>query len=236
MQDISQHIIQVIDEKHLKPKPRWQFLLTNYCMWIITILTVILGALATAVVLFEITHSQFLDLAPDFSPVNKLLLATPFFWIILLIIFTAIGYYNVRHTHKGYRYHAYWIVIFSIMLSISMGSIVYALGGGERLESFFYQNISWYRYIVNTQTGSWQSPKQGRLTGYLVDQPSSNQLVIWDVNKREWLVLAHQPLPKLPLKMRLVIIGQQIDDHKFVADKIMPFFRLRQWNIIFERK
>jgi len=227
MQDISKKIIQVIEDQQLKPKPRWQFLLKNYFLWSLTVITIILGALATGVVLFELTHSQYLDLAPNFGLAKRLILATPFFWLILLILFIAISYYNVRHTQKGYRYHTYWIVIFSILFSIFLGAIFYVSGGGEKLEDFFYQKIPIYRQIVHRQVRVWQSPEQGRLIGWIISQPEIDSFLLKDFNLNTWMVITESPLPsKLPYNARIIVTGERLGHQEFLAKEIMPLFKI----------
>jgi heme/copper-type cytochrome/quinol oxidase subunit 2 len=111
-EELSQKVLETIKDKHLKPKPKWEFMLKNYIIWILSITSLVVGSFAFAVIIYMVRNSNW-DLYQNLSGnlLGLILASLPYFWFIFLIIFILISYYNFRHTKSGYRYKFYLIVV-----------------------------------------------------------------------------------------------------------------------------
>ena len=144
---ISQEVLNKIKDKNIKPKPKWKFLVREYLMWIFFGLAVFVGSLAVSIIIFILTHIGWS------GHMFKLgfLLNIPYFWILILLIFLFLAYYNFKHTKNGYQYNPYMVVVLSVLISIVLGSVMYGLGQGEKMERMFYKGIPIYRQMIHKQ-------------------------------------------------------------------------------------
>lgn len=187
---LAERVLHRIEDEHLTPRPRWEFLLKNYVFWTFGVFAVILGALAVSASFFEITNVDWrLGSAthPDF--VSFFLAAAPVFWVVTLILFLLIGYINVRHTNHGYRYSLWVIALGAVMMSLTLGSGIYAVGFGRMVEEVVGDHPPFYRPIVAAQESWWLAPEKGLLGGKVVQVASNmTSFVVDDFTGHTWQV------------------------------------------------
>jgi hypothetical protein len=186
-QSSAQKIIEKIKEARIKPKPRWEFLLKNYLIWAIFAVAISVGSLAFGVIIFMFKNANWQSYAANEGIAKKLLISLPYFWFIILIIFIIIAFYNLKHTPKGYKYNPLLVVAASIIASIMIGSIVYATGGGEKLEDIFYRRMPFYQKIIKFHGQMMLAPEKGRVPGVVIEVTQDNILIqdfrgnIWNI-------------------------------------------------------
>lgn len=222
MNEIGQKILDKIKEAHIKPKPKWEFLLKDYVFWFIFVVGIIIGSLAVSVVIFMLNHTDWQYYIVPGSPIQELLIDLPTFWLAILIIFLLVAIYNIKHTKKGYRYNPLFIVLGSIIVSIVIGSGVYAIGGAEQLEDIFYQRFPIYHQIVNQRGRFFSDPDRGRLAGVIVEV-TPNTIIVQDFNGRIWQIATSTDQFRPGQRVRL--LGQQISEQDFNGQAIRPWFK-----------
>ncbi|MBN1778928.1 MAG: hypothetical protein JW816_01785 [Candidatus Buchananbacteria bacterium] len=218
----GQKILDQIKEKNLKPTPRWEFLLKDYLVWGIFVFAIVIGSLATAVIIFVFSRSGWqLSLLDDDTYLTNFLLLMPYFWLLLMIIFVAVAFYNFKHTKTGYRYNAYLVVLTSIVLSLVFGSGIYGLGLGEKFEDIFYQQVPFYRNFVEHRSEMFVRPERGRIAGRVIEI-TPDYIKVQDFKGNTWQFTT--TTDELSIGQRVIIFGQRNDPDDFLPDQIRPWF------------
>ncbi|MBI5037938.1 MAG: hypothetical protein HZC01_04535 [Candidatus Kerfeldbacteria bacterium] len=233
MNEISRKIIEVIKAEHIQPKPRWQFLVQRWIVWVASVFAVTVGSVAFSVILFRLVNNdwEIIESLPR-SPLEHLVNTMPYIWLIVLIIFIGIAYYNVRHTHGSYKYHAYFIVIGSMGLSLIFGGVLYGCGLGPRVDAFVNQHIPFMQHMADDRYEIWVQPEQGRLAGEITGMLSGvGMFEIVSLDGEEWIIrpttqylAPPQYDPQTGDYIRIVGYTIDHDARIFGAQRIMPLF------------
>lgn len=221
MNDTGQKILEKIKEEHIKLKPKWEFLLKNYVIWALFVVAIIIGSLAFGVMIFMVFHTDWQYSTGQIGLVRNLLISLPYFWFLILIIFLAIAFYNLKHTKKGYKYNPLLIVSSSILISIIIGSVVYALGGGEKLEDIFYRRVPFYQQIMKFRGRMLLNPERGVIPGVIVEV-SQNNIKIRDFRGNIWSITTSTD--QFTVGQRIILFGKKISGEKFESNIIRPWF------------
>ena len=186
--DFTKRIFGRIAGEHLVPRPRYEFIVKNYFFWTLGALAVLLGALAFSATLFRIENVDWrLSAATHASFFAFFLDAAPFVWVLTLALFILIGYINVRRTEHGYRYSLTVIAIGAILTSITLGTGLYAIGFGSRVDEIIGDHPPFYRPILVTERSWWLAPEKGLLGGQVVEASSDiSSFVLRDFSGRLW--------------------------------------------------
>ncbi|MFH0840921.1 MAG: hypothetical protein V1865_03015 [bacterium] len=201
MSDFSKTILEKIKEEKIKPKSRWEFLLKDYFVWIVSIIFLIVGGLSVSVIIYLLNNNDW-DLYKNISHsfLGFLFLTMPYFWILLLIIFGFVVYYNIRHTKQGYNYSLVLIILISLTANIALGGAFYNLGLGHKLDDVLTRAAGPYSKVFCRNTVVWHRPAVGMLVGdvvgveeqvcYLVDMENNKwEVIIMDTNFPEEYIL-----------------------------------------------
>lgn len=168
-QSSGEKILEKIKQAHIKPKPRWEFLLKNCVIWALFIISILIGSLSFGIMIFMFKNNCLQHFINTSGVFQKFLIGLPYFWLLILIAFIAIAFYNFKHTNKGYRHNPLFIVSAGILLSIIIGSIVYAIGGSEKLEDIFYRKMPFYQKMMKFQGRMLFDPQKGRVPGIVIE-------------------------------------------------------------------
>jgi hypothetical protein len=222
----SQKILEKIKEKKIKPTPKWHFLLKNYFIWAAFAISVLIGSLSFSVMLYILTDSnwgiyKYLD--KNFA--EYLLLSLPYFWILFIIAFILLSYYNYKHTKKGYKYASYLVIILSVVISFVFGGTLFAFGLGEKIDQVLSNNIPYYQQkIIEDKIEKWHHPEKGLLIGTVEKAISDEEVIVKDFEKKEWKVKLEEKIPKEILEKRINqeirMIGKKQGEEGFAAKAI----------------
>jgi hypothetical protein len=187
---LAKRVLGRITDEHLAPRPRWEFLLKNYAFWGLGALAVIFGALAVAATIFEIQNVDWrLSGATHANLLSFFFATAPFIWVLALSLFTFVGYLYVRRTTHGYRYPLTVITLGAVLLSLALGSGLYAIGFGGNVEEFIGDHPPFYRPILVEERSWWLAPKKGLLGGEVEKvAPDAASFVLRDFSGQEWNV------------------------------------------------
>lgn len=223
----KEKLIAKIKKAKLFPKPRWQFLLKNYAVWISGALALIIGAVAVSVMIYLLKYNDW-DI---YNQTKKsfwefFLLTLPYFWFIFLGIFVFIVYYNFEHTEKGYRYPKFLLISASVFFSIFLGTIFFFAGVGEKLDDVLGRQAPFYDSVFNRHIDFWSQPAEGRLSGVVIFQNNQTEFLLVDRDQDEWLIEVENAKSRSDEK---IIVGQPInllgrEDGKniFIVDEFLP--------------
>ncbi|MBN1995904.1 hypothetical protein JW935_00030 [candidate division KSB1 bacterium] len=227
MRDISKKTLDIIKKEKIQPYARKRYLIKKIFIWALVTLSMVLGIVASGVVLFQLTHTDW-DLyhRSSYSLIEFIMLAIPYFWFLFFIVFWGVAYKFFRRTEKGYRYRPIFIICSCVLLSIVGGLVLYQIGFAENLEAAFYENIPVYRTLNKRKHSMWVSPERGFLAGRITEIVSSEKIVLIDLQGKEWpidisnVIWRGRLSPKKDLEIK--IIGKMDDKGGFTALEIRP--------------
>jgi hypothetical protein len=229
--DLGQKVLDTIKDKHIKPKSHWEFLIKDSAVWILFGLSIFVGSLASSVIIFLLRHDPS-STALAIHPLKDLMLKIPYFWIIILLMFLLVSFYNAKHTKHGYRYNSYLIILISILLSLIAGIGIYMTRGAEKIENSFYHKVPGYRQITDQRGKMFINPEDGMIAGHIISI-KDDIIHIQCFDKKVWTVVLPSDISfDVATGMRLRIMGELLDEEHFEADEFIPWFRSGH----FERK
>ncbi len=187
MNELSNKIRERIDANNVTPLPRWRFLLLRSSFWLLAGLSVIIGSLAVATILFLFVDYHTHGLWAVSHDVTEFLAMMPFAWIIVLVLFMIIAETSIEHTRRGYRYRLRTIVSLSMLLSIIFGSILNVMGVGKMTHEIL-REFPLYRSVTYDSQDAWSRPVLGRLAGVVLSVQNDSNFSIMDFNGHIWQV------------------------------------------------
>lgn len=218
-------ILETIKEKKIEPKAKWTFLLKDYVVWALGLLSLLLGSVAVSVIIYMISNNDW-DIYTELSGslAEFILLTIPYFWIVFLLIFLFVINYNIKHTKKGYKFSLPLIFSASIFISVLLGALFFYAGLGRAIDDVLGENVSFYDTIINPRVRMWNNPKAGRLIGVIIEKVSDNEFYLHDMREERWLintVNVERPLDaELDCGCPVKLIGKMGKDRYFTVDQI----------------
>jgi hypothetical protein len=228
--NICQETFEKIKASHIKPKPRWEFLLKNYIFWSMFILSLIIGALAVSVIIFMAQNDDW-DLYEKLSGglLNFVFATLPYFWLIVMIAFIAIADYYFHHTRTGYRYNLLLIIVISIGSSAMLGAIAHSVGLGKIIVDTMSVKIPIYENLNFNRAKMWIQPENGLLAGTIINLLNDENFGLDDFTSHSWIIFAHnaklKDRAKIEIGENIKLIGELLDDGGFRAIEIRPWGR-----------
>lgn len=222
VENSGQEILDKIKEQNIQPKKRWEFLFKNYLLWLFFALAIILGGLASSATIFIFKHATWVEMAPGFSPLKRLWVNLPLFWLFSLSLFCVLAWYDFKNTKRGYKYHPLVIVLFSVVLSILLGAAIYLVGFGEKLEETFFRRVPLYQQMFGRGGRMLVEPGNGHIAG-VVQSIDGAKVVVEDFRGR--IFELSTTTANLHVGQRIVLFGTLGADNNFTCDNIQPWFK-----------
>lgn len=174
----ADHVLKKLESEKVTPIGRWHFVLRNNSFWALWGLSVLIGACATAASIFVFSHApwQYEALTHD-SFVQFFFDVMPLFWLVSFALMVLFGYYNVRHTTRGYRFSFYLVVIASIVASFLGGTVLYVLGVGKTIDDF-RRPLPFSMPLVMKEEGRWNNIEKGLLGGDVLPFTQGDTMVM----------------------------------------------------------
>jgi hypothetical protein len=188
--DVAEKVLSYIEKENVQPYSKWYFIFTNEFFWALGLVSVTLGALSFAIILFTYFNAE-----PELYRVNYdsfadfLFAWVPIIWIVSLGFFTYVGYRNIQYTKRGYKYPFPLIILTSLMMSIVCGTILYAYGIAGALDREFARRVPLYRSVQELKREMALRPDRGGIGGEIIliaDDQSS--FTVKDFRGSIWVV------------------------------------------------
>jgi len=186
---IKESVLERLEREGITPRSRLYWLSYEYAFWGAWLLSVVLGAVALAVLsftslyigysLYEATHQSFLTFFFD---------TLPDLWFLAFACLTIVAYFNLRNTKRGYKYPLYLVVGSSFGFSVVGAMVLHSLGAGFYLDHYMGQHLKSYQSRAEFEAQVWQNPLEGRLLG-VIKAPKEDglkQISFTDVNNEDW--------------------------------------------------
>ena len=227
---LTQKIFEKIEEEEITPKPRWQFLLKNYAVWTVGILSVLIGGVAVSVIIFSLVFGEW-EVAKRASGgvFQHAVAVMPYLWIICLGLFVFVANYHFKHTKAGYRYRLVTIVSVSIFISIILGAGLYLTGIAGCIDKEAGKFVPMYHNVAERRVAMWSQPEKGLLAGnnIMMIGDESKDFTMMDFNKKKWHIRGHRldSIHKVILEESdtVQIVGLLIEDEIFEACALAPW-------------
>jgi uncharacterized membrane protein len=174
----ADHVLKKLEAEKVTPIGRWHFILRNNSFWALWGLSVLIGACAIAASIFVFSHApwQYEHVTHD-SFIQFFFDVMPLFWFVSFALMVFFGYYNVRHTTRGYRFSFYLVVIASVVASFLGGAVLSVLGVGKTIDDF-RRPLPFSTPLVMKEEGRWNNIEKGLLGGDVLPFTQGDTVVI----------------------------------------------------------
>jgi len=227
MGDLRNKILERIKREKIEPRPRWHFLLKDYCLRLAFFFSLIIGGFAFCAALTIIIDNDW-DIYRYLSvnPVKYFLFSLPYLWIIFIFLFLGLAFYNYKHTKGGYKHETFVVLGLSVIGGIILGSFFHSLGMGRKIDRALAKNVPFYKNIHFScnREGIWSQPEKGLLGGEIREIEDRDHFQIEDFVGASWEIEGENIFWRgniIPQKGILVkIVGEKRDNLLFWAREV----------------
>lgn len=225
--DFGQKVLKRLEEKKIKPKPKWEFELKNYSVWLGVVLSLVASSLCFAVIFYMFKNSDW-DLYQQTSHgfFEFIFFMIPYVWLFFLAILIFLVYFNLKHTKRGYRLSLQIIIAGAFLSSIILGLLFYGFGLGREIDEVFSHRVPFYNTLLRHRVMMWQSPEEGLLTGLVIEINGDKNFKLQDLRQKIWEIIADESLYGKTIELepgvRVKVFGQKIKEDQFKAQIIRP--------------
>ncbi len=188
-QTLKECVFRRIESTDIKPLSRWHFLYQESFMWSLWLLSVLVGALATAVILYVLKNRHFaVYLATHENFFEFIVEVLPYVWFLLLVSMALLAVYNIKCTNRGYRRSLPTILLSSLALSIGIGTVLQTFGFGFTVDRMLGNHMPLYTSQQKFDERLWQAPMEGRLIGrqVLSTVAPTSTIIFEDIDGNRW--------------------------------------------------
>jgi hypothetical protein len=191
------------------------------------ILSILLGSIATSLVLVKLFTNDW-TIVPRLpgGHVGGFLLVLPYLWLGILALIVYLASKIFEKTKKGYKYNHWLIVGLSVLLSIILGSVVFASKAGDFVETKMREHIQPYRQYQELREKVWHAPENGILPGRIMEIKSDKLIIVTDITKMMWEVDIEEGkkpvFVTIEVGMDIVAVGEKTGDDTFKAEGLRP--------------
>ena len=225
MNNISKNVLEKIKKDHIKPIPHWQFALLHVVVWLGLVASIVLGSFSVGIVLSEIFGTDWDHVSRiGRDGIPGIVFVLPYIWFVTLGITLFLSSILAKHIKKSYKFGPLIIMGGSVLVSMILGSILYATHASENFEQALRQNFAPYKSLQEARDGMWMAPENGMIIGLIISIDNDTMLIISDITGQAWEVDIEAA--KKPRKFEPIIgngimaIGEVIEANLFKAEEI----------------
>jgi hypothetical protein len=230
-------VFERIEAEAITPTSKMTFVMTEWGIWLVWVVTVLFGAAALAVsgyvtlsaqyALYEATHENFLTFFVS---------VMPYVWVVLFALMTYVSVYEIKKTKHGYRYSTTLILGSNLICTVLGAMLLHCLGMGYVLDKKLGEQIGMYMSMEKMEQHMWQMPKDGRLVGVLEpaatrDDTGAPILNFKDMNGTLWRLSVNELNEReLVLLMRALpvrVLGTTTSEFSFHVCGVFPWMQGR---------
>lgn len=220
-------ILEKIETQNIEPTPRWYFQFKNLAFWSVFLVSIFIGSVAFSIILYSVQQTDFVLISHlKHSKMESFLVLLPYFWLILLLVFSLLAFFSFKNFKKAYKYSLVSILSLSVFLSIILGCLTFISGGAQFLERKFADKIEIYNSIEEKKIQHWMQPDSGFLAGTILEV-KIDTLVLEDFNQIKWQIYFKDvfipPVIEITEGEQIKIMGEKTKEGYFVAREIRPW-------------
>lgn len=233
--DIKKDIFSQIQQENITPLSKKIFIWKRILTYIVLILTLIIGSFSFSLMLGYLLQADW-DLLQRLWFFKIISIFLPFFWLIFLGISLVLWYREFQNTQRGYKFYLWQIVLGNILISGTVGSMLFVSWisqiGEQKIENFFpqYRNML-VQDKISRMTQVWQNEEKWLLIGEIISSEVWF-LTFLDSNEKQWKILLDENTTtdikhrvSIQAWEKVKIIWKKIDDDIFSAQEIRPYLR-----------
>lgn len=220
-------LLEKIKAEAIQPKPKIYFSLKSIGLWTLLFGSILLGAIAFSIVLYAYQQSG-LDI-PDLLAQSRtalFLALTPLLWVLFLFLFLALAIWLTRATPRGYKLTWAYIILISVLLSMTVGYICFKAGGAEYIDKTFYFSRLDLPSIENQKRKIWSNTEQGLLSG-VIKEAGDSLMVLEDFRGKVWTLNISntfiRPRVNYQAGEKIKCLGQLSPDGEYIVTEIRPW-------------
>jgi len=216
---ISDKTLKLIEQKQIKLIPKWEFVARNWGLWLAFGISLMAGILGTGLSWFGL--------------IDKII--TPYWWILVAIIFLILAYFIFEKTKKAYRRPQWQVALMLMVGGLVIGVGLFKIGWANRIDKNLEKNFPYYRQIVPMKLEVWNNPNEGYLAGVIVKINGANNWEIEDFDGKRWTIFGDNILIRgralIEIGQEIKIIGELRGNSSFEAEEIRPWSGINQTNL-----
>ncbi len=228
MSKISKNVIERINEKDIKPLPKWMFVLGHIAVWLLFALSIFIGSAAVALglyKLFVVNDWGILGRLPG-GFVGGFLIVLPYMWILIIGLMVFVAFKLFEKTEKGYKVSPWVVLALSIVISFILGSIMFANRTAEGMENFMRDKVAPYREFQEFREKVWHAPERGVLPGRIIKVNGDSMIIMDDLSGKKWKVDISDaripPIMQIKNGDIIVAVGSIEGKDAFKAESLRP--------------
>jgi len=220
-------ILEKIENQHIEPTPKWFFRIKNLWFWLAFGFSIFIGSISFSIILYSIQQTDFELLQHvQHSKIETFLVLLPYFWIVLLILFSILAFFSFKSFKNAYKHSLLSIIGLSTFLSVLIGTLIFISGFGSLIENKFANKVELYKSIKERKLQHWMNPEEGFLAGKILIV-KKDTLIIQDFDEKIWTVYYSDifipPVLEIEKDENIKIIGKKKSDNLFHVLEIRPW-------------
>jgi len=213
--NISDKTLTLINKRHLKPIPKWEFIAKNWSLWLGLIISLVLLVLGFSLSIFGIIDNIII----------------PYLWLFIAIIFLTLSYFLFEKTKGAYHFPKWQVILVILLLGSIIGTAFFKIGLASRLDKSL-DNVPYYRQMVPQKIAAWSHPSSGYLSGTITRVIDSDNFELKDFSNKLWIISGDNILIRgritLTAGAEIKLIGSQSSENTFIVTEIRPWVGMGQ--------
>ena len=189
MTDLEKKVLEQIEKRGLVPRSYAYFLARRSVFWTLAVVSVVLGAISVAVIIYGALDYLVADSFPDDEiPFDDVFENLPFVWVAILALFMVSALFGVHKTKHAYRYRVSGLVAGVVLISVFLGGLLQYFDVGRQVHQYLNAHVAAYERLVRSKEDRWSAPETGRLGGRVLAVGKSRTLTLQDFRGKAWTV------------------------------------------------
>ena len=139
---LEKRILEKIKKDDIKPRSKLYFVLKNSLSISSFLVSIILGSISFSVLFYIFSNNK--SLITNSYNIYQLKNAI-LFWLFLLVFFTFISIWNNKNLKNSYKHHPVVLVLFNILISFTLGLVLFFSGVGKQTDKISSQHLDFYQ-------------------------------------------------------------------------------------------
>lgn len=224
-EEVSKKVFNKIHEKKIAMTPKWHFVFFKILNVALLLFLFLLGIFIFSLIYHLIFHFELGGIFKKNSSIYLVIRNLPYFWFLVLGVAVILWVLEFLRTSFGYRIRKRFILISLMAITLVFGIGLHYAGTVDFVDEFMERKMPSYVKLVKTPKSFWVQPKEGLLSGEIVEANSDlKEFVLRDWNGRRWEI--YYKKARIPSgfnfenNVRVKIIGEEIEDCCFRAEEI----------------
>lgn len=227
-EDLSAKVLEKIKEEKLKPRAKWHFIAREVVIVAAGAALLLVGSISFSTMVHRFQYNDYGLYAHKGPDLAVFVLATiPYFWIVATAAFLALLYYILKNTKKGYKYRLPVIVVLSVIGSLILGGVLFAIGVGRQTDRMMNQHMPGYGKMVDHGRGFWINPEDGLLAGEIIEMSPEEAWLVVDLHGEQWFVYISEAeivlfdgLSEVLAGHKCMMTGEMLKEGEFEAEQV----------------